>query len=45
MSDELVVSFSFPSSNFVSAITVLKRIIENNNSADVLPTTIKGLWQ
>ena len=36
MSDELVVSFSFPSSNFVSAITVLKRIIENNNSADVL---------
>ena len=36
MSDELVISFLFPPSNYVSGITVFKRIIENNEMVDVL---------
>ena len=34
--DELVISFLFPPSDYVSGITVSKRIIENNQVVDVL---------
>ena len=36
MSDELVISFMFPPSDYVSGITVFKRIIENGETVDVL---------
>ena len=36
IADELVISFLFPPSDYVSGITVSKRIIENNQVVDVL---------
>ena len=36
MTDELYISYMFSPSDFVSGITVAKRIVENNNKVDVL---------
>ncbi|MBE6501042.1 MAG: hypothetical protein E7Z79_01220 [Methanobrevibacter thaueri] len=41
MSDELVISFMFPPSDYVSGITVFKRIIENDEIVDVLHANVK----
>lgn len=42
MSDELYISFLFPPANFVSGITVSKRIVENNSNVDVLQVKTKN---
>ena len=41
LSDELVISFLFPPSDYVSGITVSKRIIENKKIVDVLHSKTK----
>lgn len=40
--DELYVSFLFPPSDYVSGITVFKRIVENNQPVDVLQSNFKS---
>ena len=42
MSEELVISFLFPPSDNVSGITVFKRIVENNETVDVLQAKRSG---
>lgn len=41
-SDELYISFLFPPHNFVSGITVFKRIFNNNAKVDVLQSNFKS---
>ena len=42
MSDELYISFLFPPSDYVSGISVSKRIIENQKKVDVLQADFKS---
>jgi hypothetical protein len=42
VSDELIISFLFPPSDYVSGITVSKRIIENGETVDVLQAKSKS---